>query len=297
MLGAYLMTACECYIDKPTFFDIVFGAIGDWDGVIPPPAILKPKELWTGRQLLSMIIPKMAFNAYKPPDMDNEQVCIRGGYICTGRFNKKILGKVERGLIHRMVHLEGNKRTAKFMSQLQFVVTQWLNGHSHSTGVEDCCTSLEVKKKVWKKLNDTVEACNYVTIDEDTANSVLNRVRDVAAKHVIDALPPNHGMLQMIKSGSKGSYINIAQISCCVGQNNVEGKRIATGNNNRTSSHYQQFSSDPIGRGFCINSYLTGLSPKEFFTRKWYEHYLNTLNSLLTLLFLYAHTDTQGGRE
>ena len=56
LLGAYLMTARDCFIDKPTFFDIIFAAIGDtWDGFIPVPAILKPRELWTGRQLLSMI--------------------------------------------------------------------------------------------------------------------------------------------------------------------------------------------------------------------------------------------------
>ena len=29
----------------------------DWDGTIPQPAILKPKPLWTGKQLFSLIIP------------------------------------------------------------------------------------------------------------------------------------------------------------------------------------------------------------------------------------------------
>ena len=31
--------------------------IPDWDGKIPQPAILKPKNLWTGKQIFSMIIP------------------------------------------------------------------------------------------------------------------------------------------------------------------------------------------------------------------------------------------------
>ena len=31
--------------------------IADWDGKIPQPAILKPKPLWTGKQIFSMIIP------------------------------------------------------------------------------------------------------------------------------------------------------------------------------------------------------------------------------------------------
>ena len=28
-----------------------------WDGKLPVPAILKPKPLWTGKQLFSLIIP------------------------------------------------------------------------------------------------------------------------------------------------------------------------------------------------------------------------------------------------
>ena len=93
----------------------------------------------------------------------------------------------------------------------------------------------------------------------------LNRVRDIAAKFVLDTLPSDHGMMNMIKAGSKGSNINIAQIAAAVGQQMVNGKRIPCGNNNRTSAHYQQFSPDPVHRGFCYNSYLTGLGPAEFF--------------------------------
>ena len=29
----------------------------NWNGIIPQPAILKPKPLWTGKQLFSLIIP------------------------------------------------------------------------------------------------------------------------------------------------------------------------------------------------------------------------------------------------
>lgn len=28
-----------------------------WDGKVPRPAILKPKQLWTGKQIFSLIIP------------------------------------------------------------------------------------------------------------------------------------------------------------------------------------------------------------------------------------------------
>ena len=41
-------------------------------------------------------------------------------------------------------------------------------------------------------------------------------------------------MVSLVKSGSKGSNINIGQMIACLGQQNVEGKRIPYGFTNRT---------------------------------------------------------------
>ena len=271
LLAAYLMTAQNCFIEKARFFDLIFSGIGDsWDGIIPAPAIVKPKPLWTGKQLLSMILPEISFNAYEPVDMKDEKVCIRQGYICTGRFSKHIIGKgVERGLIHRMILQEGNCRTSEFMTHIQFLTNDWLLQHSFSTGIQDCCITDQVLKKVQQKILNTIEESSDIRMSESQATLKLNRVRDIAAKFVLDSLPIDHGMLNMIKSGSKGSSINIAQITTAVGQQMINGKRISLGKYNRTSSHYCQHSPDPVGRGFVANSYMSGLSPKEFFCRKY----------------------------
>jgi DNA-directed RNA polymerase II subunit RPB1 len=262
------MTAQDAFIEKPRFYDLIFSGLGDsWDGRIPIPAVLYPKPLWTGKQLLGMLLPDISFNAYEPADMNDEKVCIRRGYICTGRFNKKIIGKtVERGLIHRMVHQEGHDRTADFMSHIQFVANDWMMQHSFSTGIQDCSITQEVFKKVRQKVYDVMDECSDMNMSEDKATIKLNRVRDIAAKFVLESLPSDHGMMNMIKSGSKGSNINIAQIAAAVGQQMVNGGRIPCGKMNRTSSHYTQDSVDPVGRGFVFNSYMSGLSPKEFFT-------------------------------
>lgn len=39
----------------------------NWDGSVPIPAIIKPKPLWTGKQILSMCIPR-GINIHKSPD-------------------------------------------------------------------------------------------------------------------------------------------------------------------------------------------------------------------------------------
>ena len=68
-----------------------------------------------------------------------------------------------------------------------------------------------------------------------------------------------------MNAGSKGSKINVAQISACVGQQSVNGKRIAYSGAGRTLSHYSRYTCDPVGRGFVANNYLNGLRPAEFF--------------------------------
>merc|ERR1719343_1321688 len=69
----------------------------------------------------------------------------------------------------------------------------------------------------------------------------------------------------MVQCGSKGSNINIAQIIACVGQQNVEGKRIANGFRDRTLPHFAKDDYGPESRGFVENSYLAGLTPEELY--------------------------------
>lgn len=51
----------------------------------------------------------------------------------------------------------------------------------------------------------------------------------------------------------------------CVGQQNVEGKRIPYGFDERTLPHFLRNDLGPESRGFVENSYLRGLTPQELF--------------------------------
>lgn len=48
----------------------------------------------------------------------------------------------------------------------------------------------------------------------------------------------------------------------CVGQQNVEGKRIPFGFGGRTLPHFTKDDYGPESRGFVENSYLRGLTPQ-----------------------------------
>ena len=53
-----------------------------------------------------------------------------------------------------------------------------------------------------------------------------------------------------------------AQMIACVGQQNVEGKRIPFGFQRRTLPHFTKDDLGPESRGFVENSYLRGLTPQ-----------------------------------
>ena len=51
----------------------------------------------------------------------------------------------------------------------------------------------------------------------------------------------------------------------CLGQQNVDGKRIPYGFTDRTLPHFQKYDDSPEARGFVENSFIRGLTPQEFF--------------------------------
>ena len=67
-------------------------------------------------------------------------------------------------------------------------------------------------------------------------------------------------MINMVKSGSKGKEINISQMIVCVGQQNVDGKRITYGFTDRTLPHFTKYDDGPEARGFVKNSFISRFS-------------------------------------
>lgn len=58
LLGIYRMTKRDTFIDKALVMNILMFVDYDLEKGLPQPAILKPKPLWTGKQILSLVIPE-----------------------------------------------------------------------------------------------------------------------------------------------------------------------------------------------------------------------------------------------
>ena len=100
---------------------------------------------------------------------------------------------------------------------------------------------------------------------ETQVNSILNSARDEASKIGRQSLAKDNRFVIMVSSGSKGSQVNIAQMVSCLGQQNVDGKRIPYGFENRTLPHYTKYDDSPGARGFVEASFIQGLTPTELY--------------------------------
>ena len=69
-------------------------------------------------------------------------------------------------------------------------------------------------------------------------NEVLNDTLSSVGKKAQKSLKERNAIKGTVLAGSKGSELNISQIIACVGQQNVQGKRIQYGFQQRTLPHF-----------------------------------------------------------
>ena len=52
------MTKRDTFVERDLMMNLLMW-VGTWDGKIPTPAIIKPRPLWSGKQLFTLICPKV----------------------------------------------------------------------------------------------------------------------------------------------------------------------------------------------------------------------------------------------
>ncbi|CAH1982162.1 unnamed protein product [Acanthoscelides obtectus] len=128
----------------------------------------------------------------------------------------------------------------------------------------------QANKPVMGIVQDTLTAVRKMTkrdvfIEKEQMMNLLMFLPIWDGKMPKKSLTEYNNLKAMVVSGSKGSNINISQVIACVGQQNVEGKRIPFGFRKRTLPHFIKDDYGPESRGFVENSYLAGLTPSEFY--------------------------------
>jgi len=237
-------------------------------------------------EILSEILPPLSahFSNGQPDNGDgNNVIDIVAGKFNKGQLDKAALGSGTKGIIQSIFNDFGFEAATRFINNLQDIVTDYMKLSSYSVGISDLIankatndkiaeTILQKKKAVADLINEThigafenkTGKTNEVEF-ETQVSGLLEGAVSQAGKIGRGSLEKDNRFVIMVGSGSKGKNLNIAQMISCLGQQNVDGKRIPYGFQDRTLPHYNKFDDSPEARGFVESSFIQGLTPEELF--------------------------------
>ncbi|KAK3254911.1 hypothetical protein CYMTET_35891 [Cymbomonas tetramitiformis] len=219
------------------------------------PCILKPVELWSGKQVFSVMVrPNAACRIMlnvevKERNYDKKankmHMDEKDGYVCfinsdlvSGQLGKGTLADGTKAGLFSVLNAEyAPEEACNSMNRLAKLSARWIGTRGFSIGIEDVTPSptlVIAKTKTvnagYNKCNEAITAykdgelqlaagCNAEQTLEATCREHLNLIRNQAGDVCVNGLPWLHNSpLIMASCGSKGSTINISQMVACVGQ-------------------------------------------------------------------------------
>lgn len=310
LTAAYLLTSKDSFYTREEFLHLALRVLKD----IPPgkrfdlprPAIVKPVRLYTGKQLLSLVLSLTgtwsgALGSFVPDarinhavevrpksgeDLSNDDafVVIHNSELLLGQLTKKLLGGGSKASVfYRLLRDVGDVGSCRAMERLCQVALTDLKQKGFSIGLVDVTPSAALRVIQRKLVAENFRVCeqfirsyedgtmvcdpgcNVEETLESRISSQLSKIRDEGGSQCRGMLPKRNAPLQMALCGSKGSFINISQMVFCVGQQIIEGKRVANvRGTHRTLMFCPINCRAPMSRGFVANSFYSGLNPVEF---------------------------------
>jgi len=290
--GTYYLTHNNPRFDRTRMQNILY-KLSDIE--LPEPLKENGKEVWTGKQLFSTILPKDFRVTFKSSICQNCDVCmkencefdsyvkIRDGKLLMGTIDAKAIGNSKGKILDRIARDYGPDAARKFIDEVTRLALGAIMDRGFSTGIDDEDIPEEAKlqianynKECIDKVTELVESYQNGTLDqmpgrslretlEVEAMKVLGSARDEAGRVAGKHLGMENPAVVMAKSGARGSMLNLSQMAGCVGQQAVRGERLSRGYWNRTLPHFIKGDLGADAKGFVSNSYKTGLAPTEFF--------------------------------
>lgn len=223
-------------------------------------------------------------NKKVPLNMMDCEVLIEEGELLMGIIDKNSIGNTKSGgITHVLMNDRGPDAAKAFLGLNQRMVNYWLMNRGFSVGLGDMVPTPETMNEVMdliakakRKVTSLIQQGQHKQLEKQpgktieqyfewSVNSELNTMANQTQKTIMKHLKSDNSLQAMAVAGSKGAPLNLQQISGCVGQQNVDGKRIAYGFMYRTLPHFCKDDLGADAHGFVVNSYLKGLTPQEFY--------------------------------
>ncbi|OSD04393.1 beta and beta-prime subunits of DNA dependent RNA-polymerase [Trametes coccinea BRFM310] len=236
-------------------------------------------------------------------DSEEDKVVFMDGELLSGVLDKSAFGASDYGLVHSVYELYGADVAGKLLGVLSRLFTKFLQHRAFTCRMDDLALTPEGNARraeiLAKGVNLGTEGAmeNFPVLkstpDEDKPAVLRSLLEDVLrddskmagldmtvkgklaklTKSIADAVMP-HGLLRqfphnhmqaMTVSGAKGSAVNAQQISCALGQQELEGRRVPVMVSGKTLPSFKPFETKAIAGGYVASRFLTGVKPQEFF--------------------------------
>lgn len=243
--ASYLLSSKDRFYNRGQFAHICMYMVdGNMQIDVPPPAILKPQALWTGKQIFNVLMrPNKKSNVLvnldakcrdfkavpgQAPDMcpNDGWLVIRGSELMCGLMDKSTVGSGKKdSLFYVILRDYGPDETVQAMNRLAKLCARWLTNQGFSIGINDVLPGAKLREE-----KDTLVEAAYVECDdlilkfkegklekqagcdeemtlENLVTGVLNEVRERVGDICMKELSRNNAPLIMACSGSKGENL------------------------------------------------------------------------------------------
>jgi DNA-directed RNA polymerase subunit A' len=292
--SAYLFTKRSNYLTFNEVNRLLLGA--GYNGPLPKPKIKEPTPLWTGKQIFSLFLPKdmnyvlkasICQGCVKCEEADckyDAYVVVRDGELISGVIDRRSIGAEQsESLLHRIIKDYGTQAGREFLNKITHMLKLYITTRGFTYSYDQLVLSSKAKERIRrtmdrieKKILELIDSYNKgtlarlpgQTLEDSFEIYVMNelaKARDESGKIADEDFTLENAGIIMTRTGARGSSLNIGQISACVGQQSVRGKRILRGYLGRALPHFRSGDATPKARGFVYSSYEKGLDVIEFF--------------------------------
>jgi DNA-directed RNA polymerase subunit A' len=284
--GIYLLTRKGTEVSKEDATQLFANAGIDMD--------LPEKDVFTGKELFSLLLPKGLNMQYKASACRSCENCtrenceydgwveIKNGEVIKGAIDSKSVGAFKGRIINKLHKFCTREEIRDFIDNAGRLGVSYIMKRGFSLGLSDLDAPEEVMEDIRKEVrgvrdesNRLIEKYNnneirilpgmtpYESLEAQILNllaSGVSKVSDIVADNV-----KYNDIMVMIESGAKGSLINLTQMAAVVGQETILGKRIHYGYHERTLPHIVPGDLSPMSHGFVSRGFKQGLTPFELF--------------------------------
>lgn len=317
IVAGVLLTLRDKFLPHHTFVQLVYNGIAPYmqkhgnplsahatlTELIPTPAVLKPRPLWTGKQLISVmvhyvtgvvesrhgaakrrgvsmhgtsLIQPSTYTTTDPASgelvtasrkaMEDDHVQFFESELITGFLCKNQLGSGTLSVVHVIHEIYGPHTVGQLFGALGRVLTASLQREGFSIGMDDLLLLREERRSALLRELDNAP----LSLPDDEAK-VMPVIMGMATNLQKEFVPgrmlrpfPQNQLLTMTMSGAKGSNTNTIQMSLGLGQQLFDGRRVRRMNSGKTLPPFFVGEKRARSLGYAIGRFASGIRPAEY---------------------------------